>query len=103
MVEIILWCLAFIVGSLSAGRLTRLIAHDSFPPSVWFRMKWDDLTDESPWNPLFHCHWCLSFWMAAPIGIWAWLSNLHPAWWIVNGILAAAYIAPIIVEHDQKD
>lgn len=103
MVEILVWVCAFIVGTLSAGRLTRLVVHDSFPPSVRFRIWWDNKTDGSLWNPLFNCHWCLSFWITAPIGIWAWMSNLHPAWWIVNGIFAASYIAPIIVEHDQKD
>jgi hypothetical protein len=109
MVEILLWIIAFIVGSLSAGRITRLITADDFPPIVWFRMKWDDKTggdedtDESPWNKLFHCHWCFSMWATVPIGLWAWLSNLHTSWWVFNTIMAAAYVAPMIVERDQKD
>ena len=103
MVDIVLWILAFIVGSLSAGRLTRLIVHDDFPPVVWFRIKWDDLTDESGWNKLFHCHWCLSFWAAAAVGGWAVLSDLHESWWIINGILAAAQVVPMILERDSKD
>jgi hypothetical protein len=103
MVLILLWILAFIVGTLSAGRITRLLTADTFPPVVWFRIKWDDKTDGTGWNDLFHCHWCLSFWTVLPIGLWAWLSNLHTSWWIVNGIMAAAYVAPMIVERDQKD
>lgn len=103
MVEIVLWVLAFIVGSLSAGRLTRLVVHDSFPPSVHFRIWWDAKTEGSLWNPLFHCHWCLSFWITLPIAASAFLFDLHPAWWIINGTFAASYIAPIIVERDQKD
>lgn len=103
MVEITLWIVAFIVGSLSAGRITRLFTADDFPPIVWLRIKWDDKTDGSGWNKLFHCHWCLSMWVVIPIGIWAWLSNLHASWWVFNTILAAAYVAPMIVERDQKD
>ena len=103
MVEIILWILAFIVGALSTGRVTRLVVHDTFPPSVKFRMWWDDKTDGSLWNPLFNCHFCFSFWVAAVVGTSAWLTNLHPAWWIINGIFAMSYLAAIIVDRDQKD
>lgn len=103
MVEILLWIIAFIVGTLSAGRITRLIVHDSFPPSIKFRMWWDDKTGDSLWNPLFHCHWCLSFWITAAIGVWGWATNLHESWWIVNTILAASYVVPMIIERDQKD
>lgn len=103
MVEITLWIVAFIVGSLSAGRITRLFTADTFPPIVWLRIKWDDKTDGNSWNPLLHCHWCFSMWVVVPIGLWAWLSNLHPSWWVFNTIMAAAYVAPMIVERDQKD
>lgn len=103
MVEIVVWALAFVVGTLSAGRITRLIVHDEFPPSVWLRIKWDDKTHSSSWNKLLHCHWCLSFWITLPLGLWAWLSDLHTSWWVFNVIMAAAYVAPMIVERDQKD
>lgn len=103
MTELVLWILAFIVGSLSAGRITRLLVHDDFPPVVWFRIKWDDKTDGNGWNKLFHCHFCLSFWTVLPIGAWAWLSELHASWWVFNTIMAATYVVPMIVERDQKD
>lgn len=103
MVEIVLWILAFIVGSLSAGRLTRLLVQDSFPPAVWLRTKWLDKFDDTQWGVLFECHWCMSFWMTLPIGLWGWLSNLHASWWVVNGILAATYVSAIIVERDEKE
>lgn len=103
MVEITLWIVAFVVGTLSAGRITRLIVHDDFPPIVWLRIKWDNKTDGSGWNKLLHCHWCFSMWAVVPIGLWAWLSNLHTSWWVFNALMAAAYVAPMIVERDQKD
>lgn len=94
---------AVIIGTLSAARLTRLITQDSFPPAVWLRIKWDTLTDDSGWNVLFHCHWCMAPWMVLPIGVWGWLSDLHISWWVFNLWLAVAYIASMIVERDEKE
>lgn len=94
---------AVIVCTLSAARLTRLITQDSFPPAVWFRIKWDDITGESGWNTLLHCHWCMAPWMVLPLGAWGWLSNLHVSWWVFNLWLAVSYIASMIVERDEKE
>ena len=104
MVEIVVWILAFVVLSLSAGRITRLITADSFPPVVWLRMKWDDKTHQSEdWNKLLHCHWCLSFWVVVPLALWGYFSHLHESWWVVNGIMAVSYVVPMIVERDEKE
>lgn len=94
---------AVIVGILSAARLTRLITQDSFPPAAWVRIKWDDLTDGTDWNVLFHCHWCMSFWVTLPIGLWGWLSNLHTSWWVFNGLIGASYVVAMVVERDEKE
>lgn len=101
MVEITLWIVAFVVGSLSAGRITRLFTADDFPPIVWLRIKWDDKTHESGWNKLFHCPFCFSFWVSAVIVLWGWLSNLHTSWWVVNGIMALSYVAAMVVIRDE--
>lgn len=103
MMELLQLFLAVVVGVVSSARLTRLITQDSFPPAVWVRMKWDDLTDDSQWNPLFHCHWCMSFWTTLPIGLWGWLSNFHVSWWVVNLLLAGSYLNAMLVERDEKD
>lgn len=101
MIEILTILAALVVGTLSTARLTRLITQDSFPPSVWLRIKWDDLTDGSGWNTLLHCHWCLAPWLVIPVGAWAWFSDFHISWWLFNGWLAVAYVASIVVEHDE--
>lgn len=95
--------LAVIVGLLSAARLTRLVTQDTFPPAVWLRMKWDEITDDGPWSTLMHCHWCLGPWMVIPVGLWGWLSEFHTPWWVVNVWLAAAYVVSMIVERDEKE
>lgn len=103
MVELLWVLVAAVVGIVSSARLTRLLTQDDFPPAAWLRIKWDDKTDGSSWNTLFHCHWCMSLWTTLPIGAWAYLSNLHISWWIVNAILAASYLNAMLVERDEKD
>ena len=101
MIEILVYLAALVVGLLSTARLTRLITQDSFPPAVWLRVKWDDLTDGTGWNVLLHCHWCLSPWLVIPVGLWGLLSDFHVSWWLFNGWLAAAYVVAMIVERDE--
>jgi len=103
MVEIIGIGAAVVVGILSVARLTRLVTQDSFPPAVWLRVKWDDITDGSGWNTLLHCHWCLAPWLTIPVGLWGWLTDLHWSWWAFNGWLAAAYVASMVVERDEVE
>lgn len=99
--DIVFYAAAILVGIISTARLTRLITQDEFPPSVWFRIKWDNATDGSSWNTLFHCHWCLAPWLVIPVAAWAWFSDFHIAWWILNGWLAASYLVSIVVEKDE--
>jgi hypothetical protein len=92
---------AAVVGILAAGRITRLITADSFPPAVKFRMWWDDRTDGTLWNPLFHCPWCFAPYASAAVLAWALLSNFHWTWWVFNGWLAGSYIVSWVVFHDE--
>lgn len=94
---------ATIVGVMSVARLTRLLTQDSFPPAVWVRLRWDELTNENAWSTLFHCHFCLAPWLAAPILLWGWLTDLQTAWWLFNGWLAASYAASMVVERDEVE
>jgi hypothetical protein len=103
MVEILVVVGAVIVGTMSVARLTRLLTQDTFPPSVWLRLRWDDWTEGTLWKPLFHCHWCLSPWLTIPVLLWGWLSDLHVSWWLFNGWLAASYAAGMIVERDEVE
>lgn len=103
MVDVIVVIGAIVVGVVSVARLARLITQDSFPPSVWFRMKWDDWTNDGDWSTLMHCHWCITPWLTVPVGLWGWLSELHTSWWVFNGIFAAAYVSGMIVERDEVD
>ena len=104
----VLLFLALATAVLGVGRLTRVIVHDPFPPAIQVRMAWDRLVgDDSPWSKLFHCWWCMSFWitmfcigwfMLGQIDGWAWVNVL---WWIVWGGLSISYLAAIVIARDE--
>lgn len=101
MEQILILALAGVVGILSSARLTRLITQDVFPPAAWARSKWDNLTGDTDWRTLFHCHWCMAPWTTLAVGLWGYLSDLHISWWFFNVWLAASYIASMVVERDE--
>jgi hypothetical protein len=93
---------AAIIGILSVARTARLIAHDSLPPVARLRVWWDDHVRGS-WNPLIHCHFCLTPWMATGMAAWFWYSDAHWTWWVVNGIWGFSYVSAIVVSYDNVE
>jgi hypothetical protein len=96
---------AVVVGVLGVGRLSRAIYYDAFPPSIWLRTKWDLLTEESSWNLLLHCPWCLTHWIAAGslavfvVGIWVpWVAVV---WWVWHVWFAISYLASMVIVRDE--
>lgn len=94
---------ATVVGVLGTARLTRLVVDDSYPPAAWLRDRWRRLTRDGPWAELVDCAFCAAPYIAAPNLAWAVLSDLHWSWWLVNGWLAAAYSASMIVVRDTPE
>lgn len=92
---------AAIVAVLSAGRLTRLVVNDHWPPILWAKSKWDARLSESGWWLLPNCPWCFAPWMVLLVGGWAVLAHLHWTWWAFNGWLALSYLASMVVYHDE--
>jgi hypothetical protein len=100
------WITAVLVGVLSVARTARLLIYDDFPPVAWVRARWFALFDEddpSPWRKLAECQYCVSPYLAAGMLLWAWSVNLNEAWWIINGVWAASYVAAIVVSYDQPE
>lgn len=94
--------LAVIVGVLSAGRLTRLVVNDHWPPVERLRNIWDANSERlGGWWLLLHCPWCFSPWIVLLVGTWAVLSHVHWSWWAFNGWMAAAYLSSWLVYHDE--
>lgn len=107
------WLAFAVVTVLSGARLTRLLTHDSFPPAVWLRDKWFDLTDRNDslrkWQVLFFCPYCMSFWATGSVLLWGWWAmtsasgDHQTAWWLINGALGLAYVSAIMVVFDGDD
>lgn len=104
------WVAVAVVTVVSASRITRLATVDKFPPARWVRDKYEDLTDGSDWQWLMFCGYCFSFWATLLVVGWADLSGVFdgepvadwmtPAWWLVNGTLAASYLAAVFMAND---
>lgn len=96
------WLAACIIGVISVARTARLIIYDDFPPMVWLRVHYLALfSDDNPWRKLVECQFCITPYLTAGMLAWAWLSDGHWTWWVINGIWAASYIAAITVSYDQ--
>lgn len=97
------WVAVALVTIASAARITRLLTFDHFPPVKWLRTKYVVRTDGSDWQMLALCGYCASFWVAAAVVAWGVLTDFQPAWWIVNGVFAASYLAAILMSYDGDD
>lgn len=97
--------LAIVVGVVGVARLTRAVVHDDFPPFVWWRIQWARITNDGPWDKLFNCWWCLSFWVALTCIGWFLLIDVHVfflwSWWIFWGGLALGYLATMLIVRDE--
>jgi hypothetical protein len=96
------WVAAAVLTVLATARITRLIVWDTYPPSVWLRIQWDKHTNDS-WGELVHCGYCAGVYVAAAVVLSGWLSDWHTAWWIVTGVLSAAYLGAITMAYDGDE
>jgi hypothetical protein len=97
------YILAVLVGTLSAARITRLLTWDKFPPTVYLRAFWDRVTNDGPYALLFHCPWCMSFWVTGAVAAWGYFTEFNEAWWYVNAVFGFSYVAAWFVLHDGDD
>lgn len=94
--------MALAVGVISVARTARLIVHDDFPPIAWLRVRFVALfPGDSSWSKLVECQFCLAPYLTIGMMAWAWLSNLHWTWWVINGWWACSYVAAILVAYDE--
>ena len=95
----ILYTLAAIpVGILASARLTRLLTRDTWPPSVWVRLKWAEITKDGEWSDLVECLWCAAPWITGANMVLALVTDLHPAWWVFNGWMAASLVVSLVTK-----
>ena len=101
---------ALLIGTVAVARFTRLATSDAYPPAVWLRLKWLNLTRNGKWSPLLTCPFCFAPYAAAADLAWAYSVDLTTWadlwsagwwWWAVNVWLAVSYAAAMIVVRDE--
>lgn len=101
------WLAVAVVTVISASRITRVVTFDAFPPARWVRDTYADLMDRSGptrgWALLLFCPWCFSPWATLGVILWGYFSGFDTLWWIINGSLAASYLAAIFMTQDGDD
>lgn len=97
--------LAAVVAIIGAGRLTRLLTTDTWPPVIRIRVWWDGVTKDGPWAALVHCLWCAAPWFFLAALASFTVSFLHPilgwAWWLFWGWMAGSYLTSQYVYWDE--
>jgi hypothetical protein len=93
---------AVVVGVVGTARIVRLVTADTWPPSVWARIKWEDHV-RGGWEKLLTCPWCFAPYVTAVTLGWFLLSDggWRTAWWVFYGWLAASYAVSWVVFHDE--
>lgn len=92
--------LVFIVLSLAAFRLQRIITTDQWPPSDWFREKVRSRTgDDSSWTTLVTCPWCFGFWISLAVMAEHHYLGVIPMW--VYGVFAVSAIVGMLGTYDS--
>ena len=97
------WLFAAALAVLATGRVTRLIVHDHWPPIVAFRRWWIGKARAGPWSLLVECHYCVAVYVAVPVVLVGWWSDLAWWWWLVLAWPGLAYAAAILVSNDGDD
>lgn len=102
----ILDIVAVLVAVLGAGRLTRVITYDDYPPSVWVRNWWRKVTRDGGWSKLASCFWCASPWVmlvCMGTGLISFNQAWEPVWWLFWGWLALSYVTAMVIARDEPN
>ena len=92
-----------LIGTLAVARAARFVVFDEYPPMLWLRLKWFVLLGDSNWKKLMDCAFCAAPYLAAGDMAFAYFTDFHWSWWMVNIWLAVSYVAAIVVAYDEPE
>lgn len=92
--------LAVLVAVFGTARLTRIGAHDDFPPAEWLRTHWIALVGDR-WGGVAQCIWCLQPYIVAICLAWGYFSDLHWSWWAFWGWMALSQAGSTLLAYDE--
>lgn len=98
--------LTLAVAVIGTARVARIATYDDFPPAMWLRQRWVDMTDGTGWQNLATCFWCATPWLMLLTVGWflaglLWVPWLTVAWWIFYGWMALSYLASQYILFDE--
>lgn len=96
------WIAAAVIGVLSIARTARLIVWDEFPPVEYARVRLMAVFGDK-WGKVWQCQFCITPYLTVGMVAWAWVSDFHWTWWVINGWWAASYVAAMVVAYDQPE
>jgi hypothetical protein len=95
------WALLF--GTLATARAARLVVFDEYPPMLWLRTRYLVYFGTSKWAKLVECAFCAAPYLAAINMAYAYFSDFHWTWWVLNIWAALSYVAAIVVARDEPE
>lgn len=82
------------------ARVSRVVAHDDFPPAEWLRIRAYALLGDR-WGKVADCIWCAQPYIVAISLAWGLLSGFHWSWWVFWGWMAVSQAGSIVLEYDE--
>ena len=92
--------LAVLIGVFGTARLTRIVAHDDYPPAEWVRTRSFALLGDK-WGKITACIWCTQPYIVAICMAWAWFSDFHWSWWAFWGWMALSQAGSTLLAYDE--
>lgn len=91
--------LTLTVYVLVVARLTRIVTTDQIglPVRAWALKRWPQ---PSMISFLFHCPWCVGWWLALPLAFPAAVVAGLPWWWGFGLWPAASYLVGVLARYD---
>lgn len=95
-----------LVAILGAGRVTRVLVYDDYPPSRALRTFWiNTIARGGGWAKLAECAWCAAPWVMAVLIGWFFLTPLAPwilwSFWIFWSWMALSYVTVMVYVRDE--
>lgn len=92
--------LAVLTAIFGTARLTRIAAHDDYPPAEWMRVRWNVLVGER-WGKLVECIWCTQPYVVLICLGWGYFSDMHWSWWAFWGWMALSQAGSTLLAYDE--
>jgi len=93
---------AVLIAVFGTARLTRIVAHDDYPPAEWLRMQSYRLLGDK-WGKITNCIWCTQPYIVLICMSWGWFSDFHWSWWAFWAWMALSQAGSSLLAYDEPE